>query len=69
MKVYVEVECKGFLGMDDVSFVEQMEGGLVCVVEGSYINIKLMMLDDLMLVEVIMELESGNKYVQNWIRI
>lgn len=68
MKVYVEVEYRGFLGMDDVSFVEEMEGGLVCVVEGSYINIKLMILDDLMLVGVIMELESRNNYVQNWIR-
>ncbi|KJJ40298.1 2-C-methyl-D-erythritol 4-phosphate cytidylyltransferase [Bacillus subtilis] len=63
MKAYAEAEQKGFLGTDDASLVEQMEGGSVRVVEGSYTNIKLTTPDDLTSAEAIMESESGNKHV------
>ncbi|MBY4605970.1 MULTISPECIES: 2-C-methyl-D-erythritol 4-phosphate cytidylyltransferase [Bacillus] len=63
MKAHAEAEYKGFLGTDDASLVEQMEGGSVRVVEGSYTNIKLTTPDDLTSAEVIMESESGNKHV------
>ncbi|MGQ9010699.1 2-C-methyl-D-erythritol 4-phosphate cytidylyltransferase [Bacillus stercoris] len=63
MKAHAEAERKGFLGTDDASLVEQMEGGSVRVVEGSYTNIKLTTPDDLTSAEAIMESESGNKHV------
>ncbi|MCM3015946.1 2-C-methyl-D-erythritol 4-phosphate cytidylyltransferase [Bacillus subtilis] len=63
MKAHDEAERKGFLGTDDASLVEQMEGGSVRVVEGSYTNIKLTTPDDLTSAEAIMESESGNKHV------
>ncbi|RJS55208.1 2-C-methyl-D-erythritol 4-phosphate cytidylyltransferase [Bacillus subtilis] len=63
MKAHAEAEHKGFLGTDDASLVEQMEGGSVRVVEGSYTNIKLTTPDDLTSAEAIMESESGNKHV------
>ncbi|AUZ24874.1 2-C-methyl-D-erythritol 4-phosphate cytidylyltransferase [Bacillus licheniformis] len=63
MKAHTEAEQKGFLGTDDASLVEQMEGGSVRVVEGSYTNIKLTTPDDLTSAEAIMESESGNKHV------
>ncbi|MDR4436500.1 2-C-methyl-D-erythritol 4-phosphate cytidylyltransferase [Bacillus tequilensis] len=63
MQAHAEAEHKGFLGTDDASLVEQMEGGSVRVVEGSYTNIKLTTPDDLMSAEAIMESESGNKHV------
>ncbi|MCI3986478.1 2-C-methyl-D-erythritol 4-phosphate cytidylyltransferase [Bacillus vallismortis] len=63
MKAHAEAEHKGFLGTDDASLVEEMEGGSVRVVEGSYTNIKLTTPDDLTSAEAIMESESGNKYV------
>ncbi|CAL1525682.1 2-C-methyl-D-erythritol 4-phosphate cytidylyltransferase [Bacillus subtilis] len=63
MKAHAEAERKGFLGTDDASLVEQMEGGSVRVVEGSYTNIKLTTPDDLTSAAAIMESESGNKHV------
>lgn len=63
LKAHAEAERKGFLGTDDASLVEQMEGGSVRVVEGSYTNIKLTTPDDLTSAESIMESESGNKHV------
>nr|WGD62824.1 2-C-methyl-D-erythritol 4-phosphate cytidylyltransferase [Bacillus subtilis] len=63
MKAHAEAERKGFLGTDDASLVEQMEGGSVRVVEGDYTNIKLTTPDDLTSAEAIMESESGNKHV------
>ncbi|QIW78460.1 2-C-methyl-D-erythritol 4-phosphate cytidylyltransferase [Bacillus tequilensis] len=63
MQAHAEAEHKGFLGTDDASLVEQMAGGSVRVVEGSYTNIKLTTPDDLMSAEAIMESESGNKHV------
>ncbi|RXF78802.1 2-C-methyl-D-erythritol 4-phosphate cytidylyltransferase [Bacillus subtilis] len=63
MKAHAEAERNGFLGTDDASLVEQMEGGSVRVVEGSYTNIKLTTPDDLTSAEAIMESESGNKHV------
>ncbi|RKQ19306.1 2-C-methyl-D-erythritol 4-phosphate cytidylyltransferase [Bacillus subtilis] len=63
MKAHAEAEHKGFLGTDDASLVEQMEGGSVRVVEGSYTNIKLTTPDDLTSAEAIMESESGSKHV------
>ncbi|XLG08662.1 2-C-methyl-D-erythritol 4-phosphate cytidylyltransferase, nonmevalonate isoprenoid pathway [Bacillus subtilis] len=63
LKAHAEAERKGFLGTDDASLVEQMEGGSVRVVEGSYTNIKLTTPDDLTSAEYIMESESGNKHV------
>ncbi len=63
MKAHAEAEHKGFLGTDDASLVEQMEGGSVRVVEGDYTNIKLTTPDDLTSAEAIMESESGSKHV------
>ncbi len=63
LEAHAEAERKGFLGTDDASLVEQMEGGSVRVVEGSYTNIKLTTPDDLTSAEAIMESESGNKHV------
>ncbi|NTU28149.1 2-C-methyl-D-erythritol 4-phosphate cytidylyltransferase [Bacillus tequilensis] len=63
MQAHAEAEHKGFLGTDDASLVERMEGGSVRVVEGSYTNIKLTTPDDLTSAEAIMESESGNKHV------
>ncbi|MCO4852270.1 2-C-methyl-D-erythritol 4-phosphate cytidylyltransferase [Bacillus vallismortis] len=63
MKAHAEAEHKGFLGTDDASLVEELKGGSVRVVEGSYTNIKLTTPDDLTSAEAIMESESGNKYV------
>ena len=63
MKAHAEAERKGFLGTDDASLVEQMEGGSVRVVEGSYTNIKLTTPDDLTSAEAIMDSDSGNKHV------
>ncbi|MGM0951166.1 MAG: 2-C-methyl-D-erythritol 4-phosphate cytidylyltransferase [Bacillota bacterium] len=63
MKAHAEAEHKGFLGTDDASLVEEMEGVLVRVVEGRYTNIKLTTPDDLTSAEAIMDSESGNKHV------
>ncbi|WP_372402352.1 2-C-methyl-D-erythritol 4-phosphate cytidylyltransferase [Bacillus spizizenii] len=63
MKAHAEAEYKGFLGTDDASLVEEMEGGSVRVVEGSYTNIKLTTPDDLTSAEAIMESESRNNHV------
>ncbi|MCY9374238.1 2-C-methyl-D-erythritol 4-phosphate cytidylyltransferase [Bacillus sp. T17B1] len=63
MKAHAEAEHKGFLGTDDASLVEEMEGGSVRVVEGSYTNIKLTTPDDLTSAEAIMESESRNNHV------
>ncbi|MEG7336854.1 2-C-methyl-D-erythritol 4-phosphate cytidylyltransferase [Bacillus subtilis] len=63
MKAHAEAEHKGFLGTDDASLVEEMEGVSVRVVEGRYTNIKLTTPDDLTSAEAIMDSESGNKHV------
>ncbi|MCY7763767.1 2-C-methyl-D-erythritol 4-phosphate cytidylyltransferase [Bacillus spizizenii] len=63
MKAHAEAEYRGFLGTDDASLVEEMEGGSVRVVEGSYTNIKLTTPDDLTSAEAIMESESRNNHV------
>ncbi|MDM5300178.1 2-C-methyl-D-erythritol 4-phosphate cytidylyltransferase [Bacillus subtilis] len=63
MKAHADAEHKGFLGTDDASLVEEMEGVSVRVVEGRYTNIKLTTPDDLTSAEAIMDSESGNKHV------
>ncbi|MCY7813519.1 2-C-methyl-D-erythritol 4-phosphate cytidylyltransferase [Bacillus spizizenii] len=63
MKAHAEAEYRGFLGTDDASLVEEMEGVSVRVVEGSYTNIKLTTPDDLTSAEAIMESESRNNHV------
>ncbi|ADM36150.1 2-C-methyl-D-erythritol 4-phosphate cytidylyltransferase [Bacillus spizizenii ATCC 6633 = JCM 2499] len=63
MKAHAEAEYRGFLGTDDASLVEEMEGGSVRVVEGSYTNIKLTTPDDLTSAGAIMESESRNNHV------
>ncbi|MEG7381736.1 2-C-methyl-D-erythritol 4-phosphate cytidylyltransferase [Bacillus subtilis] len=63
MKAHAEAEHKGFLGTDDASLVEEMEGVSVRVVEGRYTNIKLTTPDDLTSAVAIMDSESGNKHV------
>ncbi|MEG7357889.1 2-C-methyl-D-erythritol 4-phosphate cytidylyltransferase [Bacillus inaquosorum] len=63
IKAHAEAEHKGFLGTDDASLVEEMEGVSVRVVEGRYTNIKLTTPDDLTSAEAIMDSESGNKHV------
>ncbi|WP_249652420.1 2-C-methyl-D-erythritol 4-phosphate cytidylyltransferase, partial [Lysinibacillus sp. D4A1_S13] len=44
---HMEAENKGFLGTDDASLVERLDGYQVSIVEGSYTNIKLTTPDDL----------------------
>ncbi|MCY8507629.1 2-C-methyl-D-erythritol 4-phosphate cytidylyltransferase [Bacillus atrophaeus] len=63
MEAHREAERKGFLGTDDASLVEELEGADVSVVEGDYTNIKLTTPDDLIAAEAIMRAESGNEYV------
>ncbi|MBL3614820.1 2-C-methyl-D-erythritol 4-phosphate cytidylyltransferase, partial [Bacillus sp. RHFS18] len=53
----------GFLGTDDASLVERLDGYQVSIVEGSYTNIKLTTPDDLIFAEAIMKAESGNHNV------
>lgn len=55
----MEAENKGFLGTDDASLVERLDGYQVSIVEGSYTNIKLTTPDDLIFAEAIMKHESG----------
>lgn len=59
----MEAENKGFLGTDDASLVERLDGYQVSIVEGSYTNIKLTTPDDLIFAEAIMKAESGNHNV------
>ncbi|WP_369547294.1 2-C-methyl-D-erythritol 4-phosphate cytidylyltransferase [Bacillus velezensis] len=62
-KAHMEAENKGFLGTDDASLVERLDGYQVSIVEGSYTNIKLTTPDDLISAEAIMKAESGNHNV------
>ncbi|MEC3656701.1 2-C-methyl-D-erythritol 4-phosphate cytidylyltransferase [Bacillus siamensis] len=62
-KAHREAENKGFLGTDDASLVERLDGYQVNIVEGSYTNIKLTTPDDLISAEAIMKAESGNHNV------
>lgn len=62
-KAHIEAESRGFLGTDDASLVERLDGCSVHVVEGAYTNIKLTTPDDLISAEAIMKAESGNQNV------